>query len=334
MKGTIQVRQLDAACLVGNPLGDPTRRPLPVYLPPGYEQTTARYPVVYFLHPFTGSAMTWLNAQAFSPTVPERLDRLIDEGLPPFIGVFPDGWTAFGGSQWRNSEATGRYRDYFVRDVVGFVDRELRTVPRAAARAVAGRSSGGYGALLMGWHHSDVFAHLAAHSADAFWEYCYLPELPRAANAYLKAGGVEPWYRAFKERAMKTRWNGDDHIAINILAMCAAYSPRHGEPLGLELPMDLTTGRLKDDVWARWLPFDPVRFVPRHAGSFRRLASVFVDCGSRDEFNLHWGARMLAEAFHEAGIEHVHEEYEDGHQGTNYRFDRSLNYIAPRLARE
>ncbi|MHB8874221.1 MAG: alpha/beta hydrolase, partial [Myxococcaceae bacterium] len=161
MKGSVQIREIHSPSLEGNPLGDSPRRATPVYLPPGYEGGTERYPVVYFLHGFSGSGRSWLNVSAFSRTVPERIDALIEAGtVPPFIGVFVDGWSKLGGAQWENSEAIGRYRDYVARDVVGFADRELRTVPRAAARAVVGKSSGGYGALVLARSHSDVFAHL------------------------------------------------------------------------------------------------------------------------------------------------------------------------------
>ena len=120
---------------------------------------------------------------------------------------------------------------------------------------------------------------------------------------------------------------------LNVIAMAAAYSPRPGAPLGLELPFDLATARLREDVWARWLSHDPVRFVPRHLDAFRRLRSLFLDCGTRDEFNLRWGARMVVEALRQGGVEVVHEEFDDGHRGIDYRYARSLAFIGPRLER-
>ncbi|MFZ5469435.1 MAG: alpha/beta hydrolase [Myxococcota bacterium] len=334
MNGTVEVRQVPAPSLEGNPLGDSTRRQMPIYSPPGYDQGSQRYPVVYFLHGFTGSGLGWLNTSAFQLTVPERIDRLIGAGtVPPFIGVFVDGWTALGGSQWINSEAIGRYQDYLAKDVVGWVDRELRTLPKATARAVVGKSSGGYGALALARFHSASFAHVGCHAGDAYFEYCYLPDLPKSASVLLKAGGVEPWYREFLQRAQQTKPRSEDHMVINDLAMSAAYSPRKGEPLGFELPIELETGRLKPEVWSRWLDHDPVRFVPKHIDAFRRLSSVFIDCGVRDEFNLRWGARVVATELKGAGVDVVHEEFDDGHMGTNYRYDRSLSYLVPRLAR-
>jgi pimeloyl-ACP methyl ester carboxylesterase len=334
MKGTVEIQELRSAALIGNPLGDPVQRRMPVYLPPGYAASAERFPVVYFLHGFSGSGMSWLNTSSFTPNVPERLDELIAQGtIPPVIGVFLDGWTAVGGSQWINSEAIGRYREYAARDVVAHVDQVLRTVPKAAARAVVGKSSGGYGALVMACRHSDVFAHVGAHSSDAYFEYCYLPDFPKAAGSLLKAGNVEAWFQDFVRRSRETRARSEDFPVLNVVAMAAAYSPKKGEPMGLELPFELETGRIRPDVWGRWLVNDPVRFVPRSMAALSKLNSLFIDCGTRDEYHLRWGARMVVEELRAAKVEVVHEEFEDGHSGINYRYDRSLSYLVPRLAR-
>src|SRR5687768_2480615 len=151
MKGVLETRELHSPALESNPLGDPSRRALRVYLPPGYGAGQQRYPTVYFLHAFTNSGGSWANVSPFGLSALDRLDAMIEAGtIPPVIAVFPDGWTSLGGSQWINSDAIGRYRDYVAKDVVGFVDRTYRTLPRAASRAVLGHSSGGYGALVMG----------------------------------------------------------------------------------------------------------------------------------------------------------------------------------------
>ncbi len=334
MKGTVEIQEVHSAALVGNPLGDSAERRMPVYLPPGYAASAERFPVVYFLHGFSGSGMSWLNSSGFSPNVPERLDELITQGtIPPAIGVFLDGWTAVGGSQWVNSEAIGRYREYVARDVVAHVDQMLRTVPKAAARAVVGKSSGGYGALVMASRHSDVFAHVGAHSSDAYFEYCYLPDFPKAAGPLLKAGGVEAWFKDFVRRSRETRARSEDFPVLNVVAMAAAYSPKKGEPMGLELPFELETGRIHPDVWGRWLVNDPVRFVPRSLATLSKLNSLFIDSGTKDEYHLRWGARMVVEELRGATVEVVHEEFEDGHSGINYRYDRSLSYLVPRMAR-
>jgi enterochelin esterase-like enzyme len=335
MKGVLETRELQSVALESNPLADRARRDLRVYLPPGYAEGEQRYPVVYFLHSFSNSGASWANVSAFGLSAVDRLDGLIEAGtIPPVIGVFPDGWTSLGGSQWINSDAIGRYRDYVAKDVVGFMDRTYRTVAKAAARAVLGHSSGGYGALVMGRYHPELFSHLGSHAGDSYFEYCYLPDLPKAASSLMKAGGVEAWYADFKKRTRETKPRGEDFTVINVLAMAAAYSPKRGEPLNLELPFDPQTARLKLDVWNRWLVHDPVRFVPKFLDAFRKVKSVFLDCGTRDEFNLRWGTRMLAEEFKSSGVELAHEEFDDGHSGVTYRFERSLSFLVPRMARD
>ena len=332
MKGQVAVESLEAPSLQGNPLGDPVRRPAVVYYPEGYTSSSARFPVVYFLHGFTGSALGWTNVSAFSPRVPERLDALIAAGkVPPALGVFVDGWTALGGSQWINSGAVGRYQDYLVDDVVGWADRTLRTVAKPQARALVGKSSGAYGALAAAAGRPGVFGHIASHSGDSYFEYCYLGDFPKAASALLSAGGLESWWKGMLQRGQETKLRGDDHPVLNIVAMAAAYSPDPKEPMGIALPFDPQTARIRDDVWTRWLAKDPVRFVPENLAPFKALDSIFIDCGTRDEFQLRWGARMVAEALKAAGARVTHEEFEDGHMGINYRYDASLQSIGQRI---
>ncbi len=333
MNGRLLELELDAPALAGNALGDPSRRPLFAYLPPGREDG-AGLPAVYFLHGFTGSGRGWLNVSPWSPTVPERLDALVSAGeVPPLVGVFVDGWTALGGSQWTNSPALGRYQDYVADDVVSFVERTLSTRPRRESRAVVGKSSGGYGALRLGRDRPEVFAHLACHAGDAGFDWCYGPDLPRAAAALLAAGDAASWHAAAVRRARERRLDGADHPVLNVVAMSAAYSPDPAAPLGAALPFELPSGRMRPEIWARWLENDPVHFVPRSIDAYRRLATVFLDCGTRDEFHLRWGARQVAEALRQGGVAVIHEEFEDGHTGINYRHDRSLRLLGSRLAR-
>ena len=331
MNGTLVEVPVDSAALAGNPLGDPARRTALVYVPPG---GAAGIPAVYFLHGFTGSARGWTNVSVFAPTVPERLDALVAAGeVPPFVGVFPDGMTALGGTQWTDAPAVGRYQAYVAEDVVAAVEARLGTLARREARAVVGKSSGAYGALCLGRDRPDVFALVGAHAPDSYFEYCYMPDLPKAAGALVGAADPAAWLDAAKRRARETKLAGSDHAPLNVVAMAAHYSPRAGAPLGLDLPFELPTGRLREDVWARWLEHDPVRFVPRAADAYRRLTGVFLDCGTRDEFNLRWGVRMIAAALRELGANVEHQEFEDGHIGTSYRYEASVRYLVPRLAR-
>src|SRR5205807_6310336 len=123
-----------------------------------------RYPVIFGLTGFTGRGPMLLNDQAWQPNLQERLDRLYAAGMPPVILVLPDCFTRLGGSQYLNSTATGRYEDYVTAELVPYIDARYRTIAAPEGRAVFGKSSGGYGALIMGLRHADLFSALACHS--------------------------------------------------------------------------------------------------------------------------------------------------------------------------
>ena len=327
-RGHLDIRTLHCAALTGNPRGDPVDRPCAVYLPEGYVAGARRYPVVVLLHAFMGSVPGWFNAAPFTPSILDRLDALFAAGSPPFLAVFPDGLTALGGSQWIDSPGNGAYGQMIVQDVLGHVDRTYATLTSPGARAVAGRSSGGYGAWQLMRRFPGVFGHMASHSADAYFEYCYLHEFPRAASALSQAGGVDPWWRGFERRVRETKMGGDDHAVVNLLAMSAAYSPDPPGRSGWSFRSTSRPGASTSGVGrvARRGPGALRR--ERDPEAFRKLQSVFIDCGTRDEFGLRWGARMLARMVGGGRATVVHEEYEDGHMGTAYRFDRSLAFLA------
>jgi S-formylglutathione hydrolase FrmB len=189
---------------------------------------------------------------------------------------------------------------------------------------VVGKSSGGYGALVMGRHHPDVFGHVGSHAGDAAFEYCYLPDFPAVWAAIRKYGSLEKWWAAFQKAPKK----GHDWLKVlNIVGMAAAYSPNPKKPLRIDLPFDTGTGAIIDETWMRWLAWDPVRLVefdPASRAAAKKLKLIFVDCGLRDEWNLHLGARMLVAQLRSAGARVKHEEFDDGHMDISYRYDRSL----------
>ena len=96
--------------------------------------------------------------------------------------MFVDCWTSLGGSQFLNSPGTGRYLDYLCDEVVAFVDERYPTLPAREHRGIAGKSSGGYGAMVAPMLRPDVFGALASHAGDALFEHCYLPDISHAAR--------------------------------------------------------------------------------------------------------------------------------------------------------
>lgn len=334
-RGRVVMEWIESEVLRGNACGDPRERRVPVYLPPSYdEEPSRRYPVVYLLTGFTSRGRALLNDAAWSPPIDDRMDALIDRersrpgsGCGEMILVMPDCLTRYGGAQYLNSSATGRYQDHLIDEVIPHVDRRFRTLAERAHRGVAGKSSGGYGALVLGMLRADTFAAVASHSGDMLFDYCYRVDLPRFCTLLQDAGGLERWFQAFQGKVQKSK---DDFLALNMLAMAASYSPNPGtKPFGIDLPVDLATGAFRDDVWARWLEWDPLMMLERHADALRSLELLYFDCGNADEFHLHHGARALARRLGQLGIAHAHEEFPDGHMNVTYRYEVSL----PRLHR-
>jgi enterochelin esterase family protein len=325
-RGRVEVVEFESPVLRGNPAGDPHVRRVPVYLPPSYDaETGRRYPVVFVLTGFTGRGRMLLNDNPWSPSLDDRLDTLIAAGCPELIVVMPDCFTRFGGSQYMDSAATGRYETHVVGELVPWVDGRYRTLAQREHRAVAGKSSGGYGALHLGMRHPEMFGAIACHSGDMLFEYCYQPDFPKACSVLQEAGGVRKFLEAFEAKMQKGK---DEFLALNILGMAACYSPEAGAELGVGLPFDLATGMPRDDVWRRWLEHDPLRRLATQGDALRSLRLLWIDCGKRDEFHLHHGARAFARELTRLGIAHVHEEFDDGHMNVPYRYDRSLPALA------
>ena len=332
MPTQVIIEQFASRVLADNPLGDPATRSLPIILPPDYETSGKRYPVIYGLAGFTGSGPMLLNISAWQPNLQQRIDRLMSAGqLPPAIYVLPDCLTRYGGSQYLNSPASGRYEDYLIGEIVPHIDQTYRTIAGPEGRGIFGKSSGGYGAITLGMKHPAVFGAVACHSGDMAFELAYRPDFPKFLNAIQEAGGLENWLNEFEHKA---KIEGRDIEAINILAMAAAYSPARAslaQPFPIDFPFDLETCELKPDVWARWLEFDPVQMVERYADNLKILRLLFIDCGRRDEFNLHFGARTLVRKLKALGVPHEYEEFDDGHLNIQYRYEVSLPKMAGAL---
>jgi hypothetical protein len=180
--GRLDELVVESDVLAGNPLGDPARRPLYVYVPPNVDES-GQHTSVYVIQGMTGQLDMWRNRSAFEPTMVERVDYLFASGdCPPAIVVFVDAWTSYGGSQFINSASTGRYMDYLCDEVVAFVDERYPTAASRDHRGLTGKSSGGYGAMVVPMLRPGVFGALASHAGDALFEVCYQPEFPKVAR--------------------------------------------------------------------------------------------------------------------------------------------------------
>jgi len=329
-KGKLVVHTLKSTLLKSNPLKDPYVREVIIYLPPGYSQSYSKgYVTVFGLAGFGGNGKMLLNTDPLGENIEARMNRLISESkCGPMILVLVDCFTRFGGNQYINSSATGRYEDYIIKEIVPFIDKNYNT----SSHAVLGKSSGGYGALILGIRNPEVFQGLVDHSGDAGFEYCYLPDFPKALDAFRQeCNNPKRWLEKFWKKS--NRHNKEDAPPLNVFAMAAHYSPNsNSEYMGVDLPFNIETGEIIGKVWNRWLSWDPTRIIGKYRDNLKKIKLIFIDCGTKDEFNLHWGARIIHSKLKKMGIKHHYEEFDDGHMNINYRYDISLPKIYSALS--
>jgi S-formylglutathione hydrolase FrmB len=332
--GRIDEHEFESDALRGNPLGDPHQRPLWVYVPPGYDdEPDRRYPAVYEIQGLTGQLDMWRNRSALRKNFPELADEMMAAGeSPPCIVVWVDAWTSLAGAQFLDSPGTGRYHTYLCEEIVPWVDATYRTLAGREHRGIAGKSSGGYGAMVTPLLRPDLWGGLATHAGDAVFEACYLPDFRESVRTLRDEydGSFDTFWKDFRSRPAFSK-KGDETL-LNDWCMAACYST--DEDGTVRLPYDTATGELIPEVWDRWLAWDPVRMArrPEHKETLRNMTAIYIDSGKRDEFYLDLGAEAFRRACEEAGAEVYFELFDATHMSIEYRYPKSLRYLAERLA--
>jgi enterochelin esterase family protein len=334
LRGDARIDFVESEALRGNALGDPSRRPVGVYLPPDYGSSgSKRYPVLYVLHGYTGDVAALLSARRWETNVFQWVDRCVVAGqMAPAILVAVDGFTRLGGSQYVDSIHNGNYATYTVRDVVAHVDATYRTIAREGGRAVLGKSSGGFGSMHLVLEHPGIFAAFASHSGDSYFRYAHPPAFPPVQRTLEKYDfDISAFVAEFEK---KNKRNTPEYLTMEMLGYASAYSPRSAKAFDLDLPFERGTGELRDDVFARWLAYDPAERVASHGQELARLRLRYLDCGRRDEYGLDIGARVVADRIRKLGLEVRHEEFDDDHRNVGYRYEVSLPALTAVLDRE
>ncbi len=334
LAGDVRVDFINSEALAGNPLGDPVTRPIAVYTPTGYDpQGSRRYPVLYVLHGYTGDVTALISSRPWETNVLQWADRLIAERrMPPVLLALVDGFTRLGGSQYVDSVHNGRYATYVVNDVVGHVDRTYRTIRGEGGRGVLGKSSGGFGAMHLVLEHAGTFGAFASHSGDSYFRYAHVPAFAtvhRTLEAY--HFDLAAYVQAFER---KHKRNAAEYTTIEMLAYAAAYSPRSATAFDFDLPFERASGQLSEDVFGRWLAFDPAERVTTHRAELARLRLRYLDCGRRDEYGLDIGSRVVVQRIRDLGLSVRHEEFDDDHRNVGYRYEISLPALAAALNNE
>lgn len=301
--GVTRVDTVAAPSLLNNLIGDPERREVTVYLPPGYStQRSRRYPVIFLLHGFGADHRQFMNGQYQNFNVRISMDSLIRaKAVSPMIVVMPNGRSFFGGSFFMNSPVTGAWEDFIVRDLVTHVDRKYRTRRNRDSRGIAGHSMGGFGALRIAMRHPDKFSAVYAMSP------CCLASMdgPERTAGWKAAAGL----------TRREDYQAAGFTAHLLYGLAAAYSPNVDKPpLFADLPYRLDSGVLVPvpSVAEKWKA-GPLAMASTHLDALRRLAIAF-DAGDTDGLSdIPPNVRALDSLLTSHGIPHTAEIYEGNH---------------------
>jgi S-formylglutathione hydrolase len=314
---TLDDLQVPAPALAGNLLGDPTRQHVFVYLPPSYKKEAAkRYPTLYLLHGYTGRPEDWIKDAYQGMSLQSEMDSLIAKGISAeMIVVVPNGRNAYLGSFYMNSEVTGNWEDYIVRDVVKYVDGRYRTLARSTSRGIAGHSMGGYGAFMIAMKHPDIFGATYALSP------CCLGldgDLSGDNRAWLQAGKVST--RDVFSRQPPTF---DDFFVNAMIALSAALSPnRNRGPLNVDFPFIEKDGfrAANEAAYGAYRAKMPLYLVEQHRTNLMKLRGIFFDVGDLEEFShIKLTTAKLSWELSQRQIAHTFEIYKGGSHGNKIR---------------
>jgi enterochelin esterase-like enzyme len=313
-RGQVAYITVHGASLENNRVGESLDRAVAVYLPPDYDKSTQRYPVLYLLHGYTGDERGWMNPSYAD--LSETMDSLIRKNtIQPLIVVMPNAFNRFGGSFYVNSVLSGNWEDFIVRDLVTYIDAHYRTLPVAASRGIAGHSMGGYGALRIGMEHPDEFSVAYGMSAccvmgddSDFREDVVLAQKAKNLKEVV-AAGYAPQFA---------------------YALAAAFSPNlHHPPLGVDWPFD-AKGHPVPEVLARWKANQLETITAQYAAGTQRLNALAYDVGTQDTLVL--SGRWLDKKMTELGVPHKYSEYDGNHN--NRIHDRMEKFVLPIMSKE
>jgi enterochelin esterase-like enzyme len=331
-RGQVVEFNVDSQVLRGNLLGDPTTRRVAVYLPETYDPSRKTYPLFVDLVGYTGSGLSHVGWKAFAESVPQRIDRLIaQEKMGDVVVAFPDCFTSLGGNQYINSIAMGRWADFLIDELVPALEENFALRRGREHRALFGKSSGGYGSIVHGLRYADTWAAVASHSGDMGFDWVYRTDFPKVVTALERHAGIENF---LAHVAQGDTVRGDDFHVLMTLAMAATYDPDPTAFKGIRLPVDLRTCELDEACWRRWLSHDPIHLLddPAHQENLRRLSGIYLDCGSRDQYAIHFGNRRFASKLRELNIPAHYDEFDGTHSGTDHRMDESLPFLYRSIA--
>lgn len=310
--GRVEQFQLHSKSLE-NKGGENTTRKVSVYLPPGYDQSGARYPVIYYLHGFMGT-------DTITPANKAILDAgIAKKKIRPYILVIPNHYTQYEGSFYTNSSLTGNWADFTARDLVAHIDKTYRTIATREGRGIAGHSMGGYGAFKIGMQFPDVFSSIYALSPGLL---AFVKEFGPNSTSFRDLARVKTL-----EELKKT------YYPRVLVAVGRAWSPNPDKPpFYCDMPFTYEGDKMvvNQEVLKKWEDNMPVYMADRYADNLRKLTAIKMDWGRNDAPRFPVQIGMLSQRLENLGINHYAEEYIGDHGNKLWTTDgRVLNDMLP-----
>lgn len=293
--------------------GEDPNRKVSVYLPPNYDASTQRYPVIYYLHGFMGK-----------DNIFPQMQKVLDEGIArqkikPFIFVQADQYTLFEGSFYSNSSLTGNWDEFESKELVEYMDKNYRTLATRESRGIAGHSMGGYGAFKIGMLHPEVFSSIYALSPGLL---AMVKEFGPNSSSFKEVQNVKT-----VEDLKKT------YYPKVLVAVGRAWSPNPNKPpFFCDFPFNYEGDKMivNQPVLEKWEANMPVYMVDKYADNLRKMTAIKLDWGRNDSPRFPVQIGMLSQRLENLGINHFSEEYIGDHGNKIWTMDgRVLNDLLP-----
>jgi len=305
-KGQIIEREIQSKSFAENKIGTNPVRKVVVYLPPAYNESARRFPVIYFLaSPFDRSFRAIFDDNRAEAV----FDRAIGDGaIGKFIVVCPDMTTPLGSSWYVNSPVTGNWEDFLVKELVPYIDANFRTMASRDSRGITGIFMGGHGAIRFAMKYPEVFGSVyglhPVGTGSGLKIMLSLPNWTILENAKtlsdVRADGYSTIFtgifQAFLPNVNKPPLYVD--LAVH----------KNGDDLAIDSKL---AGRVRDNFFLESL-------IPQYAENMKSLRGFRFDWARSDPNQDHvYSNQAFTHKLNEFGIVHEAEEY-NGTWGEQY----------------